>query len=163
MPFQSMRPTTVERVRAPGPRRIGGALVLAVVFLWSTGCGGELPPPDPPSSSSPAPTPTGPVSIPADGATLRSFGYTFGPVEQFSLPRSSVISAAVDQANNLTAVLSAPPAGEVAAYLRRALPAAGFTIAEDDPGALTLTFTGHGWRGSFTGNSSASALLLRPV
>ena len=72
------------------------------------------------------------MSIPQDGATLRSFGYTFGPVEQLSLPRESVISARVDQANNVTAVLSAPPPGEVADYLRRALPAAGFAITEDD-------------------------------
>lgn len=137
--------------------------MLIALLGWSSGCAGELPPPDPTTTSPPASTPAGSVSIPADGATLQSFGYTFGPIEQFSLPRSSVISAAVDQANNVTAVLSVPPAGEVAAYLRRALPAAGFTIAEDDPGAMTLTFTGHGWRGSFTGNSSASALLLRPV
>ena len=84
------------------------------------------------ATSAPVSTPAGSVSIPADGATLRSFGYTFGPVEQLSLPRSAVISAAVDQANNVTAVLSAPPAGEVAAYLRRALPAAGFSITDDD-------------------------------
>jgi hypothetical protein len=134
------------------------------LLSWGTSCAaGELPPPDPTASSRPASTSAGPVSIPPDGATLRSFGYTFGPVEQLSLPRSAVITAAVDQANNVTAVLSAPSAGEVASYLRRALPAAGFTITEDDPAALTLTFSGHGWRGSFTGNERTSAILLRPV
>ena len=74
-----------------------------------------------------------------------------------------MITAAVDQANNVTAVLSPPPAAEVAAYLRRALPAAGFTITEDDPAALAMTFTGHGWTGSFTGNETTSAVLLRPA
>ena len=137
--------------------------MLVSLVLLSSGCAGELPPPDPTTSSAPASTPAGSVSIPADGVTLRSLGYSFGPVDQLSLPRSAVISAAVDQANNVTAVLSAPPAGEVAAYLRRALPAAGFSIIEDDPAALTLTFTGHGWRGSFTGNETTSALLLRPA
>ena len=129
------------------------------LLAWISGCGAELPPPGPDHDDlAPASTPAGSVSIPADGATLRSFGYTFGPVEQLSLPRSAVISATVDQANNVTAVLSAPRAGEVAAYLRQALPAAGFSITDDDPVALTLTFTGHGWRGSFTGNEAASAL-----
>ena len=138
--------------------------MLIALLRWGSGCGSELPPPpDPTTTSPPASTPAGSVSIPADGATMRSFGYTFGPVEQLSLPRTAVISATVDQANNVTAVLSAPRAGEVAAYLRRALPAAGFSITDDDPVALTLTFTGHGWRGSFTGNESASALLLRPA
>lgn len=139
-------------------------MALIAVLVWCTACAsGELPPPDPTTSSSSDATPTASASIPADGATLRSLGYTFGPVEQLSLPRESVISAAVDQANNVTAVLSAPPAGEVADYLRGALPAAGFSITEDDPDALTLTFSGHGWRGSFTGNEKTSALLLRPV
>ena len=138
--------------------------MLVGLLAWNSGCGAELPSPDPSTTTSaPVSTPAGSVSIPADGATLRSFGYTFGPVEQLSLPRSAVISAAVDQANNVTAVLSAPPAGEVAAYLRQALPAAGFSITDDDAAALTLTFAGHGWRGSFTGNEATSAILLRPV
>ena len=159
-----IRPTTVERVRAPGHGRIGAAVVLVAVLSWCAACASdELPPPDPTTSISSEATPSGSVSIPQDGATLRSFGYTFGPVEQLSLPRESVISAGVDQANNVTAVLSAPPPDEVADYLRRALPAAGFEITEEDRAALTLTFTGYGWRGSFTGREQTSALLLRPA
>ena len=74
-----------------------------------------------------------------------------------------MITATVDQENNVTVVLSAPAAAEVADYLRRALPAAGFTITNDDPAALAMTFTGFGWPGSFTGNEAASAVLLRPL
>jgi hypothetical protein len=102
------------------------------------------------------------VTIPADGVSLQSLGYLNGPVAQFSLPRSSAIIAAVDQANNVTAVLSFPSATEVAAYLRRSLPKAGFTVVEDDPAALTMTFTGYGWTGSFTGSEATCAVLLRP-
>ena len=60
-------------------------------------------------------------------------------------------------------VLSQPSAAEVADYLRATLPAAGFTITNDDPAALAMTFTGFGWAGSFTGTATASAVLLRPL
>jgi hypothetical protein len=102
------------------------------------------------------------VTIPADGVSLRSLGYVNGPVQQFSLPRSSVLTASVDQANNVTAVLSHPAATEVVAYLRRTLPMTGFTIVNDEPAGLAMTFTGYGWTGSFTGNDTTSAVLLRP-
>ncbi len=94
---------------------------------------------------------------------LASLGYLFGPVNRVSLPRTAVVTARVDQANNVTAVLATPPPAEVAAYLRRALPVAGFTLTDDDPAADTLTFTGYGWTGSFTGDDRLSALLLRPA
>ncbi len=102
------------------------------------------------------------VTIPADGVSLQTLGYVNGPVQEFSLPRSSVLTAAVDQANNVTAVLSRPPAADVAAYLRRTLPRTGFTIVDDDPAGLAMTFTGYGWTGSFTANETTSAVLLRP-
>ena len=39
----------------------------------------------------------------------------------------------------------------------------GFTIVSgDDPAGLAMTFTGYGWTGSFTGNETTSAVLLRP-
>ena len=116
-------------------------------------------------SVSPAPPSSGarsPVTIPEDGVSLQMLGYVHGPVQQFSLPRSSVLTAAVDQANNVTAVLSRPPAVDVAAYLRRTLPRTGFTIVDEDPAGLAMTFTGHGWTGSFTANQTTSAVLLRP-
>jgi hypothetical protein len=84
-------------------------------------------------------------------------------VQQFSLPRTAVLNARVDQPNNVAAVVSSPSSAEMASYLRRTLPAAGFTITADDPAAKTLTFIGNGWTGSFTGdNNGASAVLLRP-
>ena len=101
-------------------------------------------------------------TIPADGVSLQALGYLNGPVEQFSLPRSSVLTARVDQPNNVTAVLSGEPATEVAGYLRRALPTTGFTIVDDNPDGLAMTFTGYGWTGSFTGNETTLAVLLRP-
>ena len=39
----------------------------------------------------------------------------------------------------------------------------GFTVTADDPATSTLTFSGFGWTGTFTGDSRASALLLRPA
>ena len=102
------------------------------------------------------------MTVPADGVTLRSLGYLNGPAEQFTLPRTALVSAAVDQPNNVTAVLTSPPPAEVEAYLRRALPATGFTITADGPDGAAMTFPGHGWTGSFTASDATSAILLRP-
>jgi hypothetical protein len=118
------------------------------------------------SDSSPAPphvvSPAAPPSVRVDGVTLAALGYLNGPIEQFSLPRTAVITAKVDQPNNVAVVLSSPSSAEVATYLRHALPAAGFTITADDTAAKTMTFAGNGWIGNFTGDSRASAVLLRP-
>jgi hypothetical protein len=134
---------------------VTGALLLG-------GCGrGESPPVPPPTTTTPSPTVT--VSVPADGVTLRSLGYLNGPVEQFTLPRTALVSASVDQTNNVTAVLSSPPPADVAAYLRRTLPATGFSVTADDPAGPALTFAGHGWTGSFTAGGATSAILLRPT
>jgi hypothetical protein len=113
----------------------------------------------PPPSASPAPPP----SIPSDGITLAALGYLNGPARQFSLPSTAVIRAKVDQPNNVTAVVSSPSPAELSSYLRRALPAAGFMITADSPATNTMTFTGHGWSGSYTGDERASAVLLRPL
>jgi hypothetical protein len=149
-------------VRSPEHRRLLGAISL-VVLLATGGCAGANSGPVVPSVS-PAPTPgtTSAATLPADGVSLQTLGYANGPVQQFSLPRTAVLSATVDQANNVTAVLSHPPATEVAAYLRRTLPMTGFTILDDDPAGLAMAFTGHGWTGSFIGNETTSAVLLRP-
>jgi hypothetical protein len=149
-------------VRSPDTRRWLGAL--AVVALLAGGCrGGGTGPVVPSRSPAPTASSTAAPTLPADGVSLQALGFLNGPVQQFSLPRSAVLSAAVDQANNVTAVLSKPSATEVAAYLRRALPVTGFTVVEDDPAGLAMTFSGHGWTGSFTGNETTSAVLLRPL
>lgn len=114
------------------------------------------------STAPPATAPARPAAIPDDGVTLASLGFLNGPVEQFSLPRTATITAKVDQPNNLVAVVSSPPPADVASYLRRALPEAGFTVTADDPAAKTMTFSGSGWNGSFTGDGRMSAVLLRP-
>jgi len=142
---------------------------VAIVLVLAAGCGGEEPPVVPPASASPTVTPSPGAdrpptpAIPADGVTLRSLGFLHGPVEQFTLPRTALVSAAVDQPNNVTAVLASPPPADVAAYLRQALPATGFTVTADDPEGLALTFTGHGWTGSFTASEATAAVLLRPA
>jgi hypothetical protein len=152
-------------VHRPGARPLA-ALAVAGLLLIGSGCGAG----DPLRSVSPSPSASAPVSagsaapveIPPDGLALQAFGYTNGPVREFSLPRSATITAAVDQPNNVTAVLSTPPAAEVTAYLRRALPEAGFTILGADASGSALTFAGHGWHGSLTSDTRASAVLLRP-
>jgi len=155
-------------VPAPRPHRIVGAILL-VLALGLSGCSaaesGPLPTPSStsgtPSAASATPQPT-PSPLPP-GRTLRSLGYLNGPVEEFTVPEAAVLSATVDQENNVTVVLSQPSAAEVADYLRAALPAAGFTITKDDPATLAMTFTGFGWAGSFTGSATAAAVLLRPL
>jgi uncharacterized lipoprotein YajG len=111
----------------------------------------------------PVASPAAPPSVPSDGVTLSALGYLNGPVRQFSLPRTAVIRAKVDQPNNVTAVVSSPSPAEMSSYLRRALPASGFMITADSPKTNTMTFTGHGWSGSYTGDERASAVLLRPL
>jgi hypothetical protein len=115
--------------------------------------------------SAPAPTTASsarPLSIPADGITLADLGFLNGPITQFSLPRTALLTAKVDQPNNVAAVVSSPSPTVIESYLRRALPAAGFTITADRPSANTMTFVGQGWSGSFTADGRASAILLRP-
>lgn len=139
------------------------------VSLGLTGCSDGEPSVVPPATASPAltpspePGPTAPPGIPADGVTLQALGFLHGPAERFTLPRTSLVSAAVDQTNNVAAVLTAPPPADVAAYLRQALPATGFTITAADPEGRALTFAGHGWTGSFTASEATSAILLRPA
>jgi hypothetical protein len=140
--------------------RVGCLLTLLVLLACAAGA--DVPPV--PSSATPTPRPS--VSVPSDGLPLEDFGFVNGPVAEFSLPRNIVFVTKVDQPNNVAAVMSSPPAAEVADYLRRSLPAGGFVITGDDRAATTLTFEGYGWSGSFTGTSdpvsARSAVLLRP-
>jgi hypothetical protein len=142
------------------PTRLMGILLVAAMLAACAGKTGLI------SPTTAAPTPLPSVSVPADGVTLAAFGFTNGPVGQFSLPRSTVLASKVDQANNVAVVLSAPSPSEVADYLRRSLPAAGFQLRRDVGG--TMTFDGYGWTGSFTGTDNpagtgaSSAVLLRP-
>ena len=53
---------------------------------------------------------------------------------------------------------AAQGADAVEAYLRRALPATGFSITADGPDGSALTFAGHGWSGSFTGDDRADVI-----
>jgi hypothetical protein len=115
------------------------------------------------SPASPSASPAHPPSIPSDGVTLGALGFLNGPIEVFSLPRATVITAKVDQPNNVAAVVSSPSPAEVGSYLRVALPAGGFTITADSPETKTMTFSGNGWSGSFTGDGQVSAVLLRPL
>ncbi|SDT22162.1 hypothetical protein SAMN04488543_3344 [Friedmanniella luteola] len=149
----------MRRLRAPGgPGRWIAPLVLV---LAAAGCGAA---PGPVPVPTPAATASAPAAVPADGLPLRAFGYTHGPLDAFSLPRSALLVASVDQADNVTAVLSAPSGAELAAYLRRALPAAGFTVTAGADGSdPTLTFAGRGWTGSVTAADGTAAVLLRPA
>lgn len=138
--------------------RVG--LGVASLALLLAGCGAPVRP-DLPAASPPAVT----ASVPSDGVSLRSIGFTNGPVDAFSLPRTIAVSTRVDEASGVTVVISTPSAEDVAGYLRRTLPETGFTVTADQPAddaAPALTFTGYGWHGSFTGSGSSSALILRP-
>jgi hypothetical protein len=151
-------------MRASEARLLGhtAGCLLALVVLVSCSQGNGLTP-----APTPVPTPQASVSVPSDGRTLAAFGFTHGPVEEFSLPRTASLVSRVDQPNNVTAIISSPSPAQIADYLRRSLPAAGFVITRDDAAVTTLTFEGHGWSGSFTGGglegaAATSAVLLRP-
>lgn len=126
------------------------------------GCasGSNGPGPTPTVSGGPA-SPTASASVPMDGVSLKELGFENGPTDRLSLPRGLNLATASDQPDAVTLVISRPSSKEVADYLRRTLPSAGFKI-DSDLGE-TFTFAGFGWSGSFTGSGSSSALVLRPV
>ena len=148
-------------MRTRRARQASAGLVLAALVAL-TGCSAG---PPLPAGTTPTPTPSVQPSVvaPADGVSLASLGFTNGPVTRVFLPLDVQASARVDQPNNVTLVMRQPPPAELAAYLRRTLPANGFTLTADDRATTTLTFAGFGWTGSFTGDAAASALLLRPA
>lgn len=124
------------------------------------GCGAAPDGPRPTGGTS-TPAPTASASIPADGVTLAELGFQNGPTDRVSLPRDVLFATSADQPNAVTLVIDRPSGEAVADYLRRSLPAAGFTIGSDL--GTTLTFSGFGWAGSFTGSTDGSALVLRPA
>ena len=144
---------------APSPRSNRRRLVaiLASVLLAS-GCSAPVRPELP---AEPPATPAA-VTIPADGSSLRSLGFSNGPATAFSVPRDVVVSTRVDQPTGVTVVFTQPSATELAAYLIRTLPKTGFVVTSQATANASLTFTGYGWNGSFTGTGDSSAVILRP-
>lgn len=132
---------------------------MALVALTLAGCG-AAPRPDTPVP--PSPTATAPVSTPSDGVSLSALGFTYGPVDRVFAPIGAQVSSRVDQPDNVALVLTSPSAADLLAFYRRTAGTNGFRITADDPATSTLTFTGFGWSGTFTGDERASALLLRP-
>lgn len=126
-------------------------------LLLVAGCG-AAPRPD----LKTAPPPSATVSPPSDGVTLASLGFRNGPAAAFSVPRTVIWTASVDEPSGVTVVFRRPDATELAGYLRRVLPQTGFQVTQDDPATTTLTFAGYGWHGSFTGAGASSAVILRP-
>ena len=129
-------------------------ITLALVALLAVAGCSAAPGPAP----SPSVTLEAPTQAPPDGVLLSDLGFTNAP-PGFSVPRDAVIEERVDSANNITVVLSAPPGEDVAAYLRRHLPAMGFTITADAGGSLLFESAVHD--GAFTLTDGLSALSLR--
>lgn len=131
-------------------------IALALVALLAvSGCSSA---PVPTPSPTPSVTVSAPSGAPADGVLLSDLGFVNAPAG-FSIPRGAVIEEQVDSGNNITVVLSAPSGDDVAAYLRRNLPAMGFTITADAGGSLLFESAVHD--GAFTVTDALSALSLR--
>lgn len=122
-----------------------------LVLLALSGC--TTPPPQPAT-----PEVTWTASAPADGVTLTQLGFRNGPAE-FWLPSGVVIRDRVDLEANITVTITSPGGAELAAWLRRNLPAAGFEITAD--GQDSLLFQRGQWQGAFTLTAALSALSLR--
>ncbi len=122
-----------------------------LVLLALSGC--TTPPPQPGT-----PEVTWTASAPADGVTLTQLGFRNGPAE-FWLPSGVVIRDRVDLEANITVTITSPGGAELAAWLRRNLPAAGFEITAD--GQDSLLFRRGQWQGAFTVTAELSALSLR--
>lgn len=173
-----MRVPTTRRGTTPhrpavGARLVGAGLVATSVLCLITlaGCGAAQGSGSPsPVASRSASSPIGPATsvapvvprVPGDGVTLGTLGFTYGPLDSFSLPRALVISTRVDQPNAVTVVMTVPSLSGLADYLRRALPATGYAITAQDPTG-TMTFAGHGWTGSVTGDDRVAAVTLSPL
>ena len=146
------------------PRNLRGVAFALGLTVALTGCAaGSLPEPSPSGRSTPAASPTPTVSTPSDGLSLAALGFENGPVDRVFVPFGARVSARVDQPNNVTVVMSFPPATELAAFYRSTATGNGFALTGDDAATATLTFAGFGWTGTFTGDAQASALLLRPA
>lgn len=130
-------------------RVLAGVACLVLVAGCSAGVPGE-----------PEPSPTAHLTapVPDDGVLLGDLGFRHAP-EGVSIPRGAVVSERIDQANNVTLVMTAPPGTELAGYLRRTLPEQGFEIIADDNNSLV--FTRGRWDGAFTTEAGYSALTLR--
>ena len=122
-----------------------------LVLLALSGC--TTPPPQPAT-----PEVTWTASAPADGVTLTQLGFRNGPAE-FWLPSGVVIRDRVDLEANITVTITSPGGAELAAWLRRNLPAAGFEITAD--GQDSLLFRRGQWQGAFTVTAELSTLSLR--
>jgi hypothetical protein len=139
--------------------RLGAGVGCLVLILLSAGCGdgAASQAPNGPQPSTPA------VTRALDlGVTLRELGFANGPIDAFSIPQSAVLITGADQPTGVTLVLADPPAAQLARYLRQTLPPEGFLITRDDRATTTITFTGYGWHGTFTGAQDTSGILLRP-
>ena len=150
------------------PRTLRGVVVAVALTVGVTtalaGCAaGSVPDRSSSGSSTPGAGPTPTVSTPADGVSLSALGFENGPVDRVFVPFGAQVSARVDQPNNVTVVMTSPSAAELAAFYRRTATGNGFTLTGDDAATTTLTFAGVGWTGTFTGDTRASALLLRPA
>ena len=122
-----------------------------LAFLALAGC---TPPPPQPAT----PEVTWSASAPADGATLAQLGFGNGPTD-FWLPSGVVIRDRIDLESNVTVTITSPGGAELAAWLRRNLPAAGFEITAD--GQDSLLFRRGQWQGAFTVTEGLSGLSLR--
>ncbi|SDU80996.1 hypothetical protein SAMN04488544_0301 [Microlunatus sagamiharensis] len=147
---------TPPAVRRALRRSLGAALVVVTLAAC-----GAAPRPDVPVP--PTPSATAPVQVPSDGVSLAGLGFTYGPVDRVFAPFGAQVASRVDQPDNVTLVMTAPSAADLLAFYRRTAVANGFAVIADDPATTTLTFSGFGWTGTFTGDERASALLLRPA
>lgn len=129
-------------------------LLLAVVAVLGFGIVGCSAPPDPVANDD---IPVS-INIPKDGVTLRELGLTNAP-EGVSIPRGTTTTEKIDQVNNVTVVFTAPTGAQLAGYLRRTLPDAGFEITQDANNSML--FTRGPWQGAFTSNNGYSAISFR--
>lgn len=139
---------------------VRGIVTTALLVAALAACG-AAPRPDVPIP--PSPSATAPVVVPSDGVSLAALGFTYGPVDRVFVPFGARIGSRVDQPNNVTVVMTSPPAADLVAFYRRTAAANGFAVTAEDPATTTMTFTGFGWTAAFTGDAQASALLLRPA
>lgn len=133
--------------------RVTRILAALLAALALSGCAAA---PEP--APSPTPLASTVTAAPEDGTLLSSLGFEHAPAG-LSIPRGAIIAERTDSANNVTVVFTSPTGVEIADYLRRNLPALGFTITADANNSLL--FEGGPYQGAFTATGALSALSLR--
>lgn len=108
--------------------------------------------------TSAAPSPTAPITRPADSQSLRSLGVRNGPAD-FYVPDDVVVVIRIDQPNVVTLVFREPTADELVSFFVANVEQLGFELVSHTD--ETVLFRNAGYDGAFASGGGEAGLTLR--